>query len=50
MKKFLSFLLILAVIAGLYFLLEEGKCGGIGRGGGCTADTITGGGTGNSNH
>ena len=34
MKKFLSFLLVLAVIAGLYFLFEEGKCGGIGHGGG----------------
>lgn len=52
MKKILSFLLILAVIGGLYFLLEEGKCGGIGRGGGCTTDTIggTSGGTGNSNY
>lgn len=52
MKKFLSFLLIFAVLAGLYFLLEEGRCGGNGRGGGCTNDTIggTGGGTGNSNY
>lgn len=50
MKKFFSILLVLAVIAGLYFLLENGKCEGISDVGGCNRDTLGSGGTGNSNY